>query len=283
MNNNSALVSIIFPIYNSKCNDKTNRQESLIRTCANETIGGAGEVTFASGKAPDIAVFINYDNDHATASNNWRKRVTGCKVYMREIKSPSSSDRSEWYPQCTCDFIKGEITAYESQHTETATYNVSGTQHIFYLANQYLIRPHKRSTYEIEVGVPEDEEVTMMRYKTSVLANRRLYVGNLYVTYPDGDTVRMGDTMIKSVVNKFDLLPLSSKIDVAIRDGDDIVRLEEYADRILQFKRKTLYINLTFCNTLFSFHLVVTVWYLLLGSMIQIQFHNYQRCREQDS
>ena len=222
--------------------DKTNRQESLIRTCANETIGGAGEVTFASGKAPDIAVFINYDNDHATASNNWRKRVTGCKVYMREIKSASSSDKSEWYPQCTCDFIKGDITAYESGHVETAVYESGGTQHIFYLENRYLIRPHKRSTYEIEVGVPEDEEVTMMRYKTSVIANRRLYVGNLYVTYPDNTTVRMGDTMIKSVVNKFDILPLTYKIDVAIRDGDDIVRLEEYGDRILQFKRKTLYI-----------------------------------------
>ena len=222
--------------------DKINKQESLIRTCSNETVTGAGEVTFASGKAPDMAVFINYDNDHATSANNWRKRVTGCKVYMREIKSPASSDRSEWYPQCTCDFIKGEVTAYESQHTETATYDTSGTQHIFYLARQYLIRPHKRSTYEIDTGVPEDEEVTMMRYKTSIVANRRLYIGNIYVTYPDNTTVRMGDTMIKSIVNKFDVLPLSSKIDVAIRDGDDIVRLEEYADRILQFKKKTLYI-----------------------------------------
>lgn len=222
--------------------DKDNRQESLIRKCTNETLGGAGEVTFASGKAPELAVFINYDNDHATSSNNWRKRVTGCKVYMREIKAPASSDRSEWYPQCFCDFINGEVTAYESGHVESATYETSGTQHIFYLSKAYLIRPHKRSTYEIETGVPEDEEVTMMRYKTSVIANRRLYVGNLFVSYPDGTEVRMGDTMIKSVVNKFDLLPLKSKIDVAIRDGDDIVRLEEYADRILQFKKNTLYI-----------------------------------------
>ena len=66
--------------------DETNRQESLISICSNETVTGAGEVTFASGNAPDIAVFINYDNDHGTAANNWRKRVTGCRVYMREIK-----------------------------------------------------------------------------------------------------------------------------------------------------------------------------------------------------
>ena len=222
--------------------DETNRQESLISICSNETVTGAGEVTFASGNAPDIAVFINYDNDHGTAANNWRKRVTGCRVYMREIKSPSSSDRSEWFPQVDCDFIKGEVIAIESGHTETATYDTSGTQHIFYTARQYLIRPHKRSTYEIESGVPEKAEVTMMRYKTSAVANRRLYVGNLLVNYPDGREVRMGDTMIKSVVNKFDLLPLTQKIDVVVQDGDDIVRIIEYADRILQFKKRTLYI-----------------------------------------
>tara|TARA_R100001530_G_scaffold38124_1_gene29535 strand:- start:3519 stop:6671 length:3153 start_codon:yes stop_codon:yes gene_type:complete len=222
--------------------DEINKQESLISLCTNETIAGEREVTFATGNALDMAVFINYDNDHGTAANNWRKRVTGCRVYMREIKSPSSSDRSEWFPQADCDFIKGEVTAFESGHTETAYYDTSGTQHIFYLGKQYLIRPHKRSTYEIESGVPEDEEVTMVRYKTSAVANRRLYVGNILVSYPDGREVRMGDTMIKSVVNKFDLLPLTHKIDVVVQDGDDIVRIIEYADRILQFKKRTLYI-----------------------------------------
>ena len=62
------------------------------------------------------------------------------------------------------------------------------------------------------------------------------------MNYPDGREVRMGDTMIKSVVNKFDLLPLTQKIDVVVQDGDDIVRIIEYADRILQFKKRTLYI-----------------------------------------
>jgi len=222
--------------------DEINQQESLISLCTNETVGGAGEVTFASGNALDIAVFINYDNDHGTAANNWRKRVTGCKVYMREIKSAASSDKSEWFPQVVCDFVKGEVTAIESGHTQSAYYDTGGTQHVFYLGKQYLIRPHKRSTYEIETGVPEDEEVTMMRWKTSAVANRRLYVGNILVGYPDGREVRMGDTMIKSVVNKFDLLPLSQKIDVVVQDGDEIVKIIEYADRILQFKKKTLYI-----------------------------------------
>ena len=52
----------------------------------------------------------------------------------------------------------------------------------------------------------------------------------------------MPDTMLKCVPNKFDIFPLSRRVDVAIRDGDNIVALENYADRILQFKENSLYI-----------------------------------------
>jgi hypothetical protein len=50
--------------------------------------------------------------------------------------------------------------------------------------------------------------------------------------------------MISSPVNKFDILPEygSFVIDVTQGDGDEIVKLEAYADRILQFKKRTLYI-----------------------------------------
>ena len=52
----------------------------------------------------------------------------------------------------------------------------------------------------------------------------------------------MGDTIIKSPVNKFDTFPLSNKIEAAVRDGDSIVALAEYADRLLEFKKRSLYI-----------------------------------------
>ena len=221
--------------------DYPRRQESTITTCTNETGGGVGYVALTEGKAPTVMAFIKYDNDSGTAANNWNKRVTGCKIYMRELQSPKSSDRSEWFPQAKCDFMTGEITAYESGTVATALYP-GNSQHIFKLPKEDFIRPHKRSTYEIESGVPEDETVTNPRYKTSVVANRRLYVGNVMATYPDGVEEVLGDTMIKSVVDNYDVLPLQNAIDVAIKDGDEIVRLMEYGDRILQFKKNTLYV-----------------------------------------
>ena len=222
--------------------DDPRKQESLITLCTNETGGGAEHIVLTEGKAPAIPIFIKYDNDSGTSSLNWNKRVTGCKVYMRELQSPKSSDRSEWFPQAECDFVAGTVKAFESGKTSPAEWNSGNTQHIFYLAKENFIRPHKRSTFEIESGIPEDEKSTMPRYKTSGVANRRLYVGNLMVSYDDGTEEVMGDTMIKSVVDNYDVLPVSNRIDAAIKDGDSIVRLMEYGDRILQFKEKTLYV-----------------------------------------
>ena len=222
--------------------DDPRKQESLITLCTNETGGGAEHVVLTEGKAPAIPIFIKYDNDSGTSALNWNNRVTGCKVYMRELQSPKSSDKSEWFPQAECDFVAGTVKAFESGKTAPAEWNLANTQHIFYLAKENFIRPHKRSTFEIESGIPEDEKSTMPRYKTSVVANRRLYVGNLMVSYDDGTQEVMGDTMIKSVVDNYDVLPVTNRIDVAIKDGDSIVKLMEYGDRILQFKEKTLYV-----------------------------------------
>ena len=130
--------------------------------------------------------------------------------------------------------IKGEVVKDKVSADGTRSHEVIDIKD--------FIRPHKRSTYEIESGVPEDETVTNPRYKTSVVANRRLYVGNVMATYPDGVEEVLGDTMIKSVVDNYDVLPLQNAIDVAIKDGDEIVRLMEYGDRILQFKKNTLYV-----------------------------------------
>ena len=48
--------------------------------------------------------------------------------------------------------------------------------------------------------------------------------------------------MLKSPVNQFDVLPSKSIIEASVRDGDDIIKLEEYADRILQFKKKKMHL-----------------------------------------
>ena len=49
-------------------------------------------------------------------------------------------------------------------------------------------------------------------------------------------------TIPKSSVNKFDTFSSLRKIEASIRDGDAIVKIEEYADRILQFKKNKMHL-----------------------------------------
>jgi hypothetical protein len=85
-------------------------------------------------------------------------------------------------------------------------------------------------------------KITEIRAKTAVIANRRAYLGNVKVFYSDGTSRVYSDSVFKSEVGKFDKFKSSGKIDVAIDDGEHIVALAEYADRILQFKQDTLHI-----------------------------------------
>ena len=48
--------------------------------------------------------------------------------------------------------------------------------------------------------------------------------------------------MIVSPYNKFDVFPESNVLDVVVNDGEEIIKLESYADRVLQFKQSTMYI-----------------------------------------
>jgi|8_EtaG_2_1085327.scaffolds.fasta_scaffold14897_2 hypothetical protein len=89
----------------------------------------------------------------------------------------------------------------------------------------------------------EDDHRVELKYKHSVVLNRVLYVGNVQVFDRSKGTIRVeGDAMYKSVVNKFDVFTDYNKIEAAVSDGEEIKALEEFADKILQFKQNTLYI-----------------------------------------
>ena len=84
----------------------------------------------------------------------------------------------------------------------------------------------------------EPDDITKLdNFRCVVIANQRAYAGNF-----TQDGIRYPDRMIKSPPGQFDKFPASRFIDVVIDDGDEIIHLATYADRVLQFKRKTLYI-----------------------------------------
>ncbi len=101
-------------------------------------------------------------------------------------------------------------------------------------------RHQNAETYESLNGISQTENTLTAKFKTAVVANRMVYVGNVRMKDDDNETVTMGDAIIKSPVNKFDTFSLSRIIEATVRDGDEIIKLEEYADRILQFKKNKM-------------------------------------------
>ena len=101
-------------------------------------------------------------------------------------------------------------------------------------------------TYETINGYNPSESIDIGAvgegFKTAVVANRQTYIGNVRREGKDGVTRTEGDAMYKSMPGKFDTFPIARKIEASVQDGDQIVKLEEYADRILQFKKTKMHL-----------------------------------------
>jgi hypothetical protein len=200
-------------------------------------------IVIPAGKELAVWVGMNYSSDASTYQAN--KRVTGARIYYEDV----TNEAGILYQLVEVDFVLGAKKADALSYTDwtssaagksvgspgtagAAAASRTGSNAFIFAA------PPKLFTYEINTGYPYDVN-THARYKTSTIANRRLFVANVYQSGK-----AKGDRMISSPVNRFDILPEYGDyiIDVTTGDGDEIIKLESYADRVLQFKKRTMYI-----------------------------------------
>ena len=205
-------------------------QESLITQLTKKSDASINnfDYTAEGARPPRVAIFCEYSGD-------WNKRITGAVVYMKRLLD------KEWYPQYELDFIKGVGKALFSGIEKSVTFNIDDA-YVFQFEPSDILEPQFALTYESRTGISHEEKSISSRWKTSCVANRRAYIGNLQVFYEDGDKKLFQDTMVRSLPNKFDIFPISESVDVAISDGEEIIALVEFNDRILQFKERTLYV-----------------------------------------
>ena len=208
----------------------------------------ASSVTVAAANKLGIGVTANYrDAGVSSGAYLMNKRVTGARIYYED----TTNDPGILFQLIEVDFEHGckksdaeTFTRWASTDSAPADEAASCPSAYSYDQSQLTSATHsfifpnppKTFTYEINTGYPSDVN-THARYKTATVLNRRLFVGNVYQSGKAN-----GDRMIGSPVNKFDVLPETNTVDVTVGDGDQIVKLEGFADRILQFKRRTLYI-----------------------------------------
>ena len=201
--------------------------------------------------APSVRVFISRDEYE---SHSFNKRITGVNIYMQDV---SQDTTQPWMLQLTGNFITGKMKVESTQKEFDIAYHAHTSEKYYYwqigdgnigTIGSQMLEPSLVTSYEMNSGLKEDEESIISKYKSAVVVGRRVYIGGLEIKYKDtarGTEVK-GDAMIKSPVNKFDMFPLSRLIEASVQDGDSITHMEEYADRILQFKKnKMLLINVS--------------------------------------
>ena len=177
--------------------------------------------------------------DESTGLHITYPRVSGFKIYMRRQDSPT------WYLQTELDVTRGIKLMGEG------TWNMWADAYTPVVGNAVvaeserttsmrLIESHQSETgfnfYNKNIGFNADG----LGFATAVVANRRAYVGNVRIKDGGGNVKYLPDAILKSNVNAFDSFVFENKIEASINDGAKIIKLEEFADRLLEFKENKM-------------------------------------------
>ena len=182
--------------------------------------------------------FDIYNNVNPSNSYSINKRITGARIYW---KLDSNDDyflvgEEDFIEKGFKWFPSSSKLAYDMQDPLDTSDNW-----VKYSALVKGVTPESANmvdTYRNINGFSPDVDSINAQYTTAVLHGRRVYIGNIK---QDGE--EHSDRILKSQINKFDTFPKDrNALDVAIRDGESIIKLEAFADRILEFKQNSLFI-----------------------------------------
>ena len=223
-----------------------------------------------------ISVTVDYNNTNGYAFN---KRIVGARLYYT-----STTDIEDlFFHLLDIDFEKGVRKTGDEVFTSWGT-NIGqnfndGSVHVPIEHNGIVECPYG-SNHDIESGTtgdainseyPEKDgayhfqfndpptsewyytingfeptDKTYFRFKTAVISDLQLWVGNIGEVDSSGKVIRrFGDQVIRCPQGKFDTLSMDAidaGRDIGINDGDNVVKLEYLKDRLLVFKRYSLYV-----------------------------------------
>tara|TARA_R100000655_G_scaffold13520_2_gene30545 strand:+ start:21262 stop:25368 length:4107 start_codon:yes stop_codon:yes gene_type:complete len=141
-----------------------------------------------------------------------------------------------------CDFAKG-VTLFDGTFSPWRNNTGDAAAQSFAWVEFAGISKFPSLTYRLKNNFKHSVSSIDARYRTSTIANGRAYIGNVLHKGESDSVARVyEDRMLISPVNKVDIFPSDSYVDVGINDGEAIIALENYNDRVLQFKTDNLYI-----------------------------------------
>ena len=217
------------------------KQESMLTQTYHKISLREGDTEYL----PQLVVTVKADDsdfDTTGYKSNWNQRITGTKVYARRVRYPGDeSHQTDWNLLAEVDFIKGRIRSGTSSKWRAGYSSDSEKGWLFRLwADDLPNLPF--ISFESETGYASFDKTIEAQYKTAVVIGNQVYIGNVARSLPSNEVELKPDAMYKSPPGSPDAFPDSGLVTVTSMDGDDIIKLETYADRILQFKRNSMYI-----------------------------------------
>lgn len=200
----------------------------------------------------------------STPADKWNPRITHINVYLKQEDVDTN-----FYLAAIFDTTLGGISVSEeaSDATEgssgsvntntwwayknfaTNLYDVAHADSASRYSEVHMPFPPKFITHSEYSGIIGSHLSRNVLFKTAVVANRRVYLGN--VSYKNDQRVQVvkEDAIIYSNINAFDTFALSEDggnfLETNINDGDSIVKLLEFNDRLVEFKQnKVTIINI---------------------------------------
>jgi len=206
-------------------------QESLIYQLKGDA------VTVSANQKLTCTILATQYKDQGSGAVEYDRRITGGRVYTRI----SGSDDA-WALFSDVSFTLGARPSLEGGYTYwTEEYSDAP-----FLFSSFVSSSLNVDTYESINGFSPDSAFIALqgseKYQTSVVTNRRAFIGNVKYTDAEGKLASRGDTIRYSEINKFDTFPEFNFIDIGVNDGEEFIKLEAFADRLFAYKEKTLYI-----------------------------------------
>jgi len=203
-------------------------QESLVKGLANT-------ISVSANEKITVNVLATESESSGTRFNS---RITGARIYHRISGSDDAwtlfGDVNLRYGSRSS--LDGEYSYWSEEYSNSP-----------YIYSPFISYSENIDTYESINGFSPDSAFISIglngeKYQTSVVSNRRTFIGNVKYTNEEGELLNRGDTIRYSEINKFDTFPEFNFIDIGVNDGEEFIKLEAYADRLLAFKEKTLYV-----------------------------------------
>ena len=204
-----------------------------------------------------IRVYVNGGEAHDfPADGTPDPRIVGCRIYVRSFsKSAWSSPyifEGDYLHLLDVSFKDGVKKYGDANYTPWANLdnavNGSGTAVSGIAASppetgdnddsQYFIFDNPPAITYTDINNYKPTDVLHAEhFKAATVVGSQVYIGNVR-----HDGINYPDRVMVCPPNKFDVFPSSYFLDIGTNDGDEIIALEAHADRLLVFKKQSLFV-----------------------------------------